>query len=448
MKNVLEPSRSVPVIAEVDLCVLGGSCTGVFSAVRAARLGAKVALVEQLNCFGGTATASLVNVWHSLHDTEGKRQVIAGLTSEVVERLKRRDAVKVHAPSNPATGFTFNSEELKLELDRLVLEARVRPFLHTMFVAPWLRDGRLEGAFVENKSGRGVILARAFVDATGDADLAVRAGCAWRPAEHGQPSTTCARFAGWESLDGHDWRRHVQEAAAEFGIPDGFAWGAPLPGTRSWMLAGTRVPKLDPSNGDDLTQAELEGRRQVRAIMEILRRAVPDNRVVLDALPSRIGLRESRHVGAAYRLTGEDVLHGKRFEDAIAVGSYRVDIHHVDKPGVTFRYLDGREEYARPGHATTVGRWRPETPANPTFYQVPYRSLLQPKYPNLFLAGRMLDADPEAFAAVRVMVNMNQTGEAAGAAAWLSLDSGKGAQDLDVARLRALLAEGGSALPQ
>jgi flavin-dependent dehydrogenase len=101
MATLHEPARDIPVIHEADVCVLGGSCTGLFAAVRAARLGARVAIVEKDNCFGGIATTALVNVWHSLWDTEGKRQIIAGLTGEVIDRLDRRGALWRNKITNP-----------------------------------------------------------------------------------------------------------------------------------------------------------------------------------------------------------------------------------------------------------------------------------------------------------------------------------------------------------
>jgi hypothetical protein len=144
-------------------------------------------------------------------------------------------------------------------------------------------------------------------------------------------------------------------------------------------------------------------------------------------------------------LTGEEVLHGRRFEDAIASGSYRVDIHHTEKPGITFRYLDGRELYERPGYPGQEGRWRAEANTSPTYYQIPYRSLVpESPYGNLLAAGRFIDADQQAHAAIRVMVNMNQTGEAAGVAAWLALKDQTPAAALDPQLIRRALAEGGS----
>ena len=449
MNTLNEPARDIPVIHEADVCVLGGSCTGLFAAIRAARLGARVVIVEKDNCFGGVATTAMVNVWHSLHDTEGKKQIIAGLTEETMNRLDRRGAILRHERTNPSRGFTFNSEELKIELDELAREAGLKIYLHTQFAAPapLFEDNRLSAVFVENKSGRGAIRARVFVDATGDADLAARLGCETYFANHLQPATACARFSGWGTLNEANVGALIREHGPAYGLPPTFAWGNYVPNSDVYMLAATRIHGINPANADDLTNGEIEGRRQVRAIADILRAHAPGCRLSLEALPSRLGLRESRHIRSPYQLTGDDVLSGRAFADTIAQGSYRVDVHHQDKPGITLRYLDGREEYHRPGFPSENGRWRPETAVNPTYYQVPYRSLLPLAGPdNVIVAGRMLDVDPTAHAAVRVMVNMNQTGEAAGVAAVLSLETNQPLRDLNVATLRAKLTAGGSAL--
>ncbi|MBN2315079.1 MAG: FAD-dependent oxidoreductase [Sedimentisphaerales bacterium] len=438
---IREPSRILPVFAEADICILGGSCTGVFAAIRAARLGASVVLIEKQNSFGGTATNSMVNVWHSLMDTGFKKQIIAGLTLEVIERLKKRGVVEFDQGS-ASVGCGFNSDEMKIELDEMIQEASVKPYLHTFFSMPYVRNGQLEAVIVENKSGRGAIKAKMFVDATGDGDLCHRLGLETYTREHLQPPTTCARFSGWDSV--HHFSQLFREHGEEFNVPLGFVWGQDVPGSEVYMLAGTRVYGADCSNAEQLTQAEMEGRRQVRAFMDMVRKYQPKSHVVLQALPSQIGIRETRHVKCQYQLKGDDVLYGKRFEDAIANGSYRVDIHHQDKPGLTFKYLDGTQSYSRPGYPSVNGRWREKTVSNPTFYQIPFRSLVPGKYDNLVVAGRMLDADLVAFSAVRVMVNMNQTGEAAGTAAYLALDSNTPIPALNATTIRKNLAEKGS----
>lgn len=205
------------------------------------------------------------------------------------------------------------------------------------------------------------------------------------------------------------------------------------------------------AGGDARQQGELRERARPDpggtrrpAILDIIRRYHPDRNLALQDFPATIGIRDSRHFRCRYQLAGDDVLLGKRFDDAIANGSYRVDTHHQDKPGITLKYLDGTEVYSRPGYPNEKGRWRPATAENPTFYQVPLRSLIPGTHDNLILAGRMLDADITAFSGVRVMVNTNQMGEAAGVTAWLALDGGKAMAGVEAARVRRLLARGGS----
>ena len=440
-----EPARDVPVVHDCDLCVVGGSCTGVFAAVRAARLGARVAIVEKQNCFGGVATAAAVSIWHSLDDTEGKIPIIAGLTREVIDRLARRKAIQI--TGHRLNAFSLNTEELKIELDELVVEHGITPFLHTFYVAPVMDGAALQAIIVENKNGRQAIRARQFIDATGDADLALHLGLASYKPETLQPPTTCAKIHGLGALSGFDWEAAVREHGHEFGLQRDWGWGAPIPGLPDVQLrADTHVFGADTSEGDELTHAEIEGRRQVRAIMDVIRKyGPPDSAIALVDLAASIGTRETQRIVGRYRITGDDVLYGRRFDDAIANGSYRVDIHHADGPGITFRYLDGTEAVIEErGQPAREGRWRDPLPQDPTFYQIPVRSLLQERVPNLVLAGRMLDADKVAFSAIRVMVNMNQTGEAAGVAAWLALDANKPIQETDTIRLRRLLAEGGS----
>lgn len=445
MDKVVIPEQSVPVIARADICVIGGSCSGVFAAVRAARLGAKVVLVEKQNRFGGVAVNAMVSIWHSLLDTGYRNQIIAGMTQEVLDRLQKRNAVTFKL-NNPSSYAVLNTEELAIELDRLVEEAGVVPMLHTLFSQPYYRDGKPAGVVVDNKSGRGVVMADYFIDASGDADLCHRCGfTSWRP-EHLQPPTTCARFSGWEFPDGFDLGAAVRKHAAAYRLPEGFIWGANVPESTIYMLAGTRVFACDCAQGAELTAAEIEGRRQVRAIMDLLREQYGIATPVLQALPSSIGIRETRHITGRYRLTGADLLHGVRFDDAIANGTYRVDIHLQDRPGIIFRYLDGKEVYACPGRPNEIGRWREELPNDPEFYQIPLRSLIPQEAVNIITAGRMIDADREAFGAVRVMVNLNQTGEAAGVTAALALASGASIAEIPAAEVRKKLSEGGSSI--
>ncbi|MGE9290730.1 MAG: FAD-dependent oxidoreductase [Puniceicoccales bacterium] len=445
MKNTFlnEPPRTTPVLGEYDVCVLGGSCTGVFAAVRAARLGLSVVLIERMGCLGGVATLSMVNIWHSPYDERFEKQIFSGLSIEVMERLKKRDAVTLRE-RDPNAAWIFNSCEMQIELDELVSEHGITPFLHTTCVAPFVEEDSLQAILVESKSGRSAIKARFFIDATGDGDLCRQLGISTYLNQHRQPSTTCALFEGMTQWDKSEWQQLILDHGHEFDLPDGFSWGCTVPESDLYMFAGTRAYE-DCSSVEGLTAAEIEGRRQIRAIQDLFRRYAPDHPITLQALPARIGIRETRHIRSHYQLTGEDLLQGRKFPDAIANGSYRVDIHHDDKPGLTFRYLDGREMIVCPGRPPQHGRWRPEQSVNPTYYQIPYRSLVpRTPYGNLLAAGRFIDADEQAHGAIRVMVNMNQTGEAAGTAAFIALQQGKPAIGLDTTLLRKTLQQGGS----
>ena len=439
------PAAEIPVTHETDICVIGGSCTGVFAAVRAARLGANVAIVEKQNCFGGVATAGLVNIWHSIYDEPGEKQIIAGLTLEVIERLKHRDAV--HLSDDVVNAHHLNTEELKIDLDELVKEHRIEPFLHSVYSEAVVVDGAVRYIIIQTPSGRTAIEARQFIDVTGDGVVAKSLGCKTFDPGSFQPPTTCAKIYGMHSLGDWSWVDAVRTHGEEFGQEPDWGWSTFIPGLPGLeMRADAHIFGLDTGRPEMHTHAEIEGRRKVRAIMDVIRKYAPSHsRIGLADLAATIGVRESYRLQGLYTVSGEDILYGKDFGDAIAYGSYRVDTHHDDGPGITFRYLDGTEVVVPERGAEGIARrWRPEVARNPTYYQIPLRSLVQAKVSNLMLAGRMIDADKEAFSAIRVMINMNQTGEAAGVASYLALSEGIPVQDVQAVKVRELLEKGGS----
>jgi hypothetical protein len=276
-----------------------------------------------------------------------------------------------------------------------------------------------------------------FVDASGDGDLAHRAGFETYLAPVLQPPTTCCIL---QNAPPHGEVR--ARVFAPGGLRPGFLWGARVPGTGLDMIAGTRVHGANCADADELTRAEIEGRRQVRQMMDIVRQRAPNTRLV--GLPTRIGIRQSRQVRCLHQLTEKEVLTGQRFPDAIANGSYRVDVHVGDGDGLVFRYLDGREETVYADGRRQEGRWCEKGTA--TFYQIPYRGLVPVGAKNVLVAGRCLDADEGAFGAVRVMVNCAQLGHAAGVAAWQALDSGCDVAAVDTAKVRRLLAGQGTVI--
>ncbi len=448
-----EEARDLPVAGEFDICVLGGSCTGVFAAVAAARLGAKVALVERLGFCGGVASAGMVSIWHSVRDYGGENVIIAGLTGEVIDRLERRGGIGRRDGMNQRGGNAIlHTEELKVTLDELLTEAGVEVFLHTHFAAPLMADGAPAAVAVENKNGRLALKASYFVDATGDADMVHRAGLpTWMP-DHVQPPTTTVVVRGLRGLkEKHpdfDLGELVFDPANPKALPKGFLWSAVVPGgCDETMVAGTRVMGANCADADQLTRAEIEGRRQARQLCDILREKyfAGTGQVPMVTLPAQIGIRQTRHAQCLHRLDKDELLRGERFPDAIANGIYPIDIHESDGPGITFYHLNGTKVFVGPG-IYEESRWRDESEGTTPFYQVPYRSLVPRGSRNVLVAGRCLDADAGAFGAVRVMVLANQMGQAAGVGAYLALQASAGVAEVAPDTLRKTLADQGAAM--
>lgn len=447
MGTIREAARDIPVAWEGDVCVIGGSCTGLFAAVRAAQQGMRVALVELNGYFGGAATAGLVNVWHSLTDTGGERPIIAGLTREMLDRLGRRGAMHPFMQY----GYQMNCAALILELDALVREhPLIHPFLHTRFVTPVAdADGRVTHAVIEDKTGRRAIAAQVFIDASGDADLVARMGWPTVTRPVLQPPTTCVYLTGLDAVREQspefNIRHDVFDPRYPEALPRGFLWTARVPGAPGLtMVAGTRVHGADCADADQLTRAEMDGRRQVQSLLDLLNRRVPGGEAVQPvALPTYIGIRETRHAVCRHHLLESELLEGYPFPDAIANGTYQVDIHHGTGAGITFRFLNGVEQSHVPGEEIVTSRWREPRDTDPRCYHIPYGALVPRDARNVLIAGRGIDTDAGAHGAVRVMVNTNQMGEAAGLAAAQACQRGCDVDDIDTVALRRTMAESG-----
>ncbi len=454
MAFINESPKQVPVIHEADVCVVGGSATGVFAAVRAARLGAKVVIVECQNSFGGVATNGLVAVWHSFRCTENKIQTISGLSEEVMCRMDDVDHSVDHLYSH-----VFNPVELKCILDDLLVENNVKIYLHTYYAGLAVDGDDIQAIFVENKDGRGAIKAKFFIDATGDGDLCRDLGIKRFENESMQPPSYVFLHQGDDSeivrnckIIGSDPVTHLlNEHVDEFGIERDWGWAIKIPGHGNVkMRANTHVFNVQCGKADDLTKAEIEGRKKMRVVNQLLRKyGDPNETYSLVGDCSYIGIRDTYHYNTIYQANSLDLLMGKSYDDCILRGTYNVDAHH-DKEGIKFLKLDGTYSIEDSYGNIREGSWRAEQglPTDgpmPTFYQLPFKTLVQEKYHNIIAAGRMINADASAFGALRVMVNLNQIGEAAGVAAYLAIQQNKTVQELDGVEVARTMAKGGSA---
>jgi hypothetical protein len=441
---ITEPARQTSVVFEADLCVVGGSCTGVFAAVRAARLGLKVAIIEAHTLFGGMAVAAQVNVWNSTLDAFHDRQIIGGLTLEVVDRLRKRGAVR-EIPPGQRNQFYFNSAELAAELDELIVEHKIRPFLCTRMVAAMRTGNCVEAVIIEDKTGRRAIRAHQFIDASGDGDLIRRAGFATYQRDQLQPANLQALIHGFDELKGDYVRSSIRNRADEFDYPrhNSAPWLMNWPGAPGIYNAfGARLNNVDASDADALSVTLMEARRLHRALLDMIKAESGGQQLNVVAWAHTLGVRETWHAHCLHQLTADELLQGEKFSDAIANGTYPIDVH---SPEDTYlRYLDGREEIVKTDGSQHWGRWRDESTFTPPCYHIPYRALVPLDAENVLAAGRVLDADRDAFGGVRVMVNMNQTGEAAGVASALALKNKVNTANVNIQLLRDELARGGS----
>lgn len=445
--------RQVPVCAQVDLCVVGGGVTGVFAAVRAARLGLKVALVERYASLGGMATNGHVNIWHSLYNTTGERQIIAGLTWEVIQRLQALGATDHSGKVDDR--ILFNSDELTCILDDLVLENKVSLFLHSFYAGIETEGDTVTSVLICGKDGLRAIKAAFFIDTTGDGDLARDLGIESYRLDPIQPPTPVFLLQG--DAEGLNLTELYQAHRDEFDLGEDFCagWHEDYPNCPGISTrADIHVSPRHLDRAEELTRAELEGRRKIRDMVHLLKQyGKPGETYNLVSMCSGIGIRDTVHFQTRYRANELDLLLGKSYDDAVLQGTYNIDIHCAYGSGIIFKLFDGTVHHLYPQeNRSEYGNWRTEYGIDEkeypiaTYYQLPFSNLVNERYRNFIAAGRMINADIGSFGALRVMVNLNQLGEAAGVAAYVSVHQGKPLQDLDGLQVRSLLRGGGSAL--
>ena len=432
-----------PVIADVDVCVVGAGSAGSSAAIAAARNGASVLLIDRLPFLGGTSTAVLDTFYGFFTPGARARKVVGGIGDDVVAALRELGPV-VERPNTygAGTGITYLAEHLKVAWERLATDAGVRILLHTTLQAADVRDGRVESIVVATRAGIARVRAITFIDASGDADLCAFAGFGFETAGELDPAQSLTTTFRMVNVD-LERRRTIskdrlhllmEEAAASgaYDLPrrEGSDHETPVDG----MIA-TVMTRLDSTRRDEdgrivnvtdpwfVTEAEIAGRRQALEYVRFLVDHVPGHeRASLVALGTGIGVRETRRVYGDYRLTREDVLAGRQFDDAIGLCGAPIEDHHSGSD-TTWQYLpDG----------AAVG--------------IPYRTLVVRDAANVLVAGRCFSATHDAHASVRSMAQCMAMGQAAGTAAALAVASGRDPRTVETGTLRDRLRRDGAIL--
>lgn len=427
-KTVTEPARETPITGEADVIVCGGGPAGVGAALAAARAGARTVLIESEICLGGTATSGMINRLGPYHDQE--KIILGGIPWEILRKLIDRGWAQVPEICSPDDWkpywLVFDPEGMKRVLDELMAEAGVGVILDTQVAEPIVRDGAVEGVITQSKSGRQAILGQRVIDATGDGDVAARAGVPFskgRPPDgRMQPVTLMSKFLNEDWPTAFRYVRENHEKLLELAsqeVDNDFVWA----GTDNTLHPEetyyncVHVYDVDATNATDRTRAVMDMRRKLWTNMEVLRRHVPGcEDISLITTAAALGVRESRRIHGEYVLDIEDVLGGRQFADQVCRYACFVDIHEPE-PGEESEHADRQLE---PGES----------------YGIPYRSLVPKGIENLLVAGRCFSATHEALASARMIPACIAMGQAAGLAAALSIESEKVPRNLDVTRLR------------
>lgn len=439
--------RSIPVQDGYDLVVAGGGPGGCGAAICAARLGAKVLLVESTGCLGGMGTSGLVSAWSDLSD--GDRMIVGGLMGELIEAMHARGhfkpGIKPEAWQKKLHyGFAFNPEGLKILLDELCLAAGVEVRFFTRVIDADVSGRTVNGVIINNVEGHQYVKARAFIDATGDAVLSQLCGAAYREAGRDtrniMPPTLCSLQAGFNG-DAFDYP--MQQEAVQAAIADDFfsQRDRHVPGlfpsgkTKAIMNAG-HLFGANAVNCRSLSDAMIQGRQLAVEYTNFFRQYLAGcENMELIATASLLGVRESRRIVGEYEVNHDDFTHRRAFPDQIAIYNKPVDIHVYDCSDAEWvRYKAEFETKDR----TKAGE----------YYGLPYGILVPAGWENLWVAGRCNSSDVKVHGAIRDQPACIMMGQAAATAAVQSLRTGQPACDLDTQELVTSLREAGAYLPQ
>ncbi len=448
--------RDIPIIGKYDVIVAGGGVAGCGAAMAVGKRGYSVLLVETTSALGGLATMGLVNI---------PLDFISGLGREMISELEK---VNGHHHRNT------DPEKHKLVLDRMIKKYNVETLLTTQIVDAVMDGNTLCGVVIQTKCGRRAVMAKRFIDATGDSDLAYYAGA---ETVSGRPEDGMSQACSLEfTLGGVDfdeylasdikkndprWVKTIEDDLKSGLLPyesdNHLNWITHLPGRPehcgmdevSICFAHSR--RCFPIDPKDLTRMYFEGREQSHMLAEYIKKRIPGfSNSYLITTASLLGVRESRRIVGEYTLTAEDLAFSKKQDDVIAISNHGYDIHNFEDTG-NIKWapikLNGELQYvisSQSGFGTTT----PPPDGKPVvnckgqtaefaefepgiYYDIPYRSLIPKKIENLLAAGRNLSSDVYAQSGARLIMACFTMGESAGSAVSMSLDKNITPRKLD-----------------
>lgn len=432
-----------------DVIVAGGGPAGIAAALASAREGACTLLIEKNAYVGGCAASGLPFL--NFFNKNGV-QVIRGIGQELIERLQQEHAALEHiktAGGHVDSITMIDPEWVKIVAEEMLLEAGCNLLYHSFVCRTQVEDNRIKSIIVANKGGLTELTASCFVDTTGDGDLAAFSGAEYQlgnPVDgYTQAMSLVFRMINVEvekvssrfskspivaaplgcareynlHVTGKltEWNDILKEAGL-FDHDDHDIWGGTVRHNELTYVNTVRVSKLDATNPYELTQAEIEGRRQMKGLVKFLNCYVDGmKKAYIGSVQNGIGIRETRRITGQYILTGDDVLQGRKFSDSIAKNGYCIDIHSPTGKSWGAQFIQSAD----------------------SCYDIPYRCLVPKTLGGLLVAGRCISTTHEALGSIRIMPPCMATGQAAGIAAVMAAAGNIQPAQVDVKVLQNIL---------
>lgn len=447
----------IPEIEEYDLIVCGGGPSGCAAALAAARAGLTTLLVEGMGQLGGSAVTALVSQWLGGRTEEGA-WVVGGIFKSLSEEATEKGYALLPAlagkPYQPFGWYNWFVHGVPLDpyaidrfLDEKMAAAGVDVLLHTQVVDVVVSERQISHVVIYNRSGLQAIRVKAVIDATGNAEVAFKSGCAnvkGRP-EDGKMTPASLIFHVY-NVDQEALTRFIEQerdpklrrlirqlrASGTWDFPYDLFICTRLPTPGEFYINTTRLTGVDGTDGQSISDGMKRGRQEVAQLMAIFQKYIPGfEHARIKAIAPQLGIRETRRIVGAYTLTVDDLTAGREFEDCIGFSMYGWDLPHPDKPSVQPLADDRISGY------TYKVKKALSTP-------IPYRIMVPQPVKNLINPGRAVSAAGQALGPIRVMAPCMAMGEAAGIAAGQVVNEDIAFSEVNVGRLRQSLREVGA----
>ena len=422
-------SKDIELYGEYDVVVVGGGPAGVCTAISAARQGMKTIIIESMPALGGMATGALVGPFMTNYDRDGEEQTVGGIFSEIVDRLEKYSAaIQPHEVETKSiyTSFIekyhrhvtpFESFYLEIVLDEMLREAGVEILCYTQFADVISENEQIKYIIATAPEGLVCISGKVFIDCTGSASVAEKAGVPTYKGEEKsgvpQPGTLMFEVDGVDDEKFNEFGARPERPVKAYRTPMG-----------KYKVNHYHVYNVDAANAKSLTDAHSEARHQVLKAYDVLKNKTPGfENAKISAVAPVLGIRESRHIEGEYKITVKDVAEGTKFDDRITVYGFGMDIH-------------GRSEAEKGNFKIEVAKK----------YYIPYSALLPKGCKNLIVAGKTLSCESQAVGGMRCMPAAMAMGQASGIAASIAISENIGVRDISINALQSKLLELGAIL--